>query len=272
MLNVENLTRNYGQLRALNGVSFSAARGEILGLLGPNGAGKSTAMKIITGFLAADEGTVTLETDVHRVEVHASPIAARRLTGWMPEVVPVYEDMRADDYLLFCAAARGVSASDARTRIAEIAAEIGLAPMLARPIRELSRGYRQRCGLAQALLHRPAVLVLDEPTSGLDPTQIAGLHEFLRTLAARDGVTVIFSTHILSEVEAVASRIAVLNRGRLIYDGTRDALVARFTSSSAPDTPVPHHNPFNDAFLALISDDNARANAGNASTPQEAAA
>lgn len=227
---IRNLTRRYGNVVALDDVSFAAAPGAVLGLLGPNGAGKSTAMKVITGFLAADQGTVEFvgrrgDADVG-IEVHSAPIACRALVGWMPEVVPVYEDMEADAYLRFVAAARGLATETAEHRLETLAREIGLVPMLHKPIRELSRGYRQRVGLAQALIHDPPVLVMDEPTSGLDPTQIAGLHEFLRNLAVREGKTILFSSHILSEVEAVADSIVVIDRGRMVYEGTCEGLQA----------------------------------------------
>jgi ABC-2 type transport system ATP-binding protein len=242
MLEAKELTRSYGTRTAVRRVSFSVADGEVLGLLGPNGAGKSTAMKIVAGFLAADSGEATIDG----VEVHADPLGARALVGWMPEVVPVYEDMEAGAYLDFCAHARGLSRSESRTRIAALSDELSITTALRRPIRELSRGYRQRCGLAQALLHAPRLLVLDEPTSGLDPTQIAGLHSYLRDLARSQRMSVVFSTHILPEVEAVADRIVVLNRGKVAFDGQRDALIQGEKAAN-----------FLDAFLACITRDNA---------------
>lgn len=221
-IRVTELGRSYGQVRALRGVSFGCEPGEIVGLLGPNGAGKSTAMKVMTGYLAADTGTVQFQAQPGGpvLEVHSHPMECRAMTGWMPESVPVYEDMRAGDFLRFAGAARGMDRGLARKRIAEVAEDIGLAPMLGRPVRELSRGYRQRVGLAQALLHDPAVVILDEPTSGLDPTQILGLHEYLVSLAKDGGKTVVFSSHILQEVEAISDRLVVVSRGECVFRGT----------------------------------------------------
>jgi len=231
---VTELSRSYGRVVALDRVSFMARPGEILGLLGPNGAGKSTAMKVITGFLAADSGTVHFDvlrgsqTETGAVaqslEVHDHPIACRELTGWMPESVPVYEDMEAAAFLKFVGDARGLDAATVRARTQSVADGIGLTPMLGRKIRELSRGYRQRVGLAQALLHDPPVVILDEPTSGLDPTQITGLHEYLLSLARDQRKTVIFSSHILSEVEAIADSLVVVARGNCVFTGTCEGM------------------------------------------------
>ncbi len=236
VLTVNALTKRYGSLTALDSASFVAHRGEVLGLLGPNGAGKTTAMKIVTGYMVADSGAVYFRTgNGSQAEVHQSPLSCRSLVGWMPENVPVYEDMDADQFLLFTAEVRGIKRSQALPRINQIADEIGLLPMLRRPVRELSRGYRQRVGLAQALLHDPPILILDEPTSGLDPTQLVGLHEYLRDLARRQSKTLIFSSHILPEVEAVADRIVLLARGKVVHDGTCDDLRTKHGGGNLTD-------------------------------------
>lgn len=222
MLTVHNLTRSYGDVRALDGVSFSVQTGSILGFLGPNGAGKSTAMKIICGFLAADDGHVHLDNE----EIHEHATALRARIGVLPEHAPLYNDMEVRDYLVFCGAARGLRRDMLARRLDAVVAQTALASMLLRPIHTLSRGYRQRVGLAQALIHEPKLLILDEPTSGMDPAQTRDIHVLLRELA-RSGVTVIFSTHVLSEVEAIADSLLIINRGRVLASGTKPEVLSK---------------------------------------------
>ncbi|MCK6438789.1 MAG: ABC transporter ATP-binding protein [Planctomycetes bacterium] len=220
MLNVEAISRSYGRFLALNGLSFSIGKGAILGFVGPNGAGKTTAMSIITGLLAADSGAVHLGDD----EVHATPSLVKSRIGFLPETPPLYTAMEVSEYLRFCGEARGMDRQQLGERLENVLANTGLSARRNMPISTLSRGYRQRAGLAQALLHDPDLLVLDEPTSGLDPAQILDMHELLRGLAAQ-GKIVIFSTHILSEVEAIASHILIINHGRCLAFGERSALL-----------------------------------------------
>lgn len=219
MLRVDQLSRSYGSTLALDQVSFHADAGEVLGFLGPNGAGKSTAMKIITGYIAADAGSV----HVDELEVHDHPMETRARIGALPENNPLYEDMEAREYLSFCGQMRGIKGKALREAIERAANDVGLSAMLAKPIRELSRGYRQRTGFAACLLHDPKLLILDEPTSGLDPSQIVEIHELMLKLAGQ-GKAIVFSTHILSEVQAVAERMVILNRGRVLAQGTPEQI------------------------------------------------
>lgn len=223
MIRVEDLTRDYGPVRALDSVSFEVGQNQILGFLGPNGAGKSTAMKIITTYLAPTSGRVTVDG----IDVSEDPIAVRRKIGYLPETNPLYVDMRVDEYLNFVARARGLSGALLRTRLDYVVQAAGISHVLKKEIQELSKGFKQRTGLAQALIHDPPVLVLDEPTSGLDPLQIVEIRNLVQELAKEK--TIIFSTHILSEISSTTDRVIIINDGRIIADGhvsalTRDAV------------------------------------------------
>ena len=218
MIRAENLTMHYGPVVALDRVSFEVKQGEIVGLLGPNGAGKSTTMKILTTYLHPTSGTAK----VGGVDVLDDPLAVRRIIGYLPEILPLYMDMEVREYLRFVAKARGLDGAKLRDRTDLVLDECGLRPMYRRVIRELSKGYKQRTALAQALIHDPDIIILDEPTSGLDPHQIVEIRQLIRNLAS--GRTVILSTHILQEVEATADRIVIINRGRIVGDGTIDEL------------------------------------------------
>jgi ABC-2 type transport system ATP-binding protein len=214
MIKAENLTMHYGPVVALKDVSFEVRRGEVVGLLGPNGAGKSTTMKILTTYLHPTSGTAK----VGGVDVLEDPLGVRRITGYLPEILPLYMDMEVRSYLGFVGKARGLSGARLRERTDVVLDECGLRPMYRRVIRELSKGYKQRTALAQALIHDPDVIILDEPTSGLDPHQIVEIRQLIRNLAA--GKTVILSTHILHEVETTADRIVIISQGRIVGDGT----------------------------------------------------
>jgi len=223
MIEVRGITKSFGTMRALDDVSFKLGRGEILGFLGPNGAGKSTTMKIITTFLAADQGQVTVDG----IDVLERPLDVRRRIGYLPENVPLYLDMNVHEYLTFVGQARGLSAGQLRTRLEWCVEECGLRTEYKKTIGELSKGYKQRTGLAQALIHDPDILILDEPTSGLDPLQILGIRALIKRLAGEK--TIIFSTHILQEVSPVTDRVVIINEGRIIADGnigdlSRDAM------------------------------------------------
>lgn len=218
MIRVQNLTRDYGPVRALDEVSFEVGENQVLGFLGPNGAGKSTAMKIITTYIAPTSGVVTVDG----IDVTEDPIAVRRKIGYLPETNPLYIDMRVDEYLDFCARARGLSGADLRRRLDYVIEAAGIGHMLKKEIQELSKGYKQRTGLAQALIHDPPVLVLDEPTSGLDPLQIVEIRKLVQELAREK--TIIFSTHILSEIASTTDRVIIINGGRIIADGHVSAL------------------------------------------------
>jgi ABC-2 type transport system ATP-binding protein len=213
MIEVRDVTKRFGNTLALDRVSFSVAPGKILGFLGPNGAGKSTTMKIITTFLAPDSGAV----EVGGIDVLEQPLAVRGRIGYLPENVPLYHDMNVDEYLTFVGRARGLTGARLRDRLAWCVEACGLRTEYKKRIQELSKGYKQRTGLAQALIHDPDILILDEPTSGLDPLQIIGIRKLIGSLAGQK--TVIFSTHILQEVSPVTDRVVIINEGRIIADG-----------------------------------------------------
>ncbi len=221
MIKANKLTMHYGPVVALRDVSFEVRRGEIVGLLGPNGAGKSTAMKILTTYLHPTSGTA----QVGGINILDNPLAVRKIIGYLPEVLPLYMDMEVRAYLDFVGRARGLTGAKLKERTDIVIEECGLRPMYRKIIRELSKGFRQRTGLAQALIHDPDIIVLDEPTSGLDPHQIVEIRRLIRNLASSK--TVILSTHILQEVEAMADRIVIINQGRIVGDGTIEELRKR---------------------------------------------
>jgi len=215
---IENLSKSYGAQRAVDNISFHVNTGEILGFLGPNGAGKTTTMKMITGYLGIEEGDVKLGG----TSVREKADTTKKHIGYLPEHNPLYLDMPVLDYLRFCAELEGVGKALIPERIVKMVRLCGLNAEKHKKIGELSKGYRQRVGLAQAMLHDPAVLVLDEPTTGLDPNQIIEIRKLIRDLGKEK--TVILSTHILPEVEATCDRILIINRGRIVADGTADTL------------------------------------------------
>ncbi|MFY0607065.1 MAG: ATP-binding cassette domain-containing protein [Cyclobacteriaceae bacterium] len=215
---VENLTKKYGEQKAVNDISFEIKTGEVVGFLGPNGAGKSTTMKIITCFMAPSSGDVRLDED----SIHSNPEIIKKKIGYLPENNPLYLDMPIVDYLRFTAEVQGVAKADIPGRIAEMIERCGLDREKHKNINELSKGYRQRVGLAQAMIHDPEVLILDEPTTGLDPNQIVEIRKLIKDLGKEK--TVILSSHILSEVEATCDRILIINKGRIVADGTSATL------------------------------------------------
>ena len=221
VLEARSLSKHFGTFAALHDVSFTLNAGEIVGFLGPNGAGKSTTMKILTGFLAPGGGSAT----VCGHDLVADPLACRRAIGYLPEELPLYLDMRVDAYLDHVARLKGIPAAERRRAVLESIEAAWLKEQATRHIRKLSKGNRQRVGLAQALLARPPLISRDEPTNGLDPTQVANFRDLLRSLAGRH--TILLSTHILGEVEAVCSRVVVVHRGRTIADEPVEALRAR---------------------------------------------
>jgi ABC-2 type transport system ATP-binding protein len=220
MISVENLTKRYGDRTAVSDVSFSVRKGEIIGFLGPNGAGKSTTMRMITGYLAPSSGRVS----VGGFDMERDPLKAKALIGYLPEVVPLYPEMSVFDYLKFVAALKGIPGKEHRARIDAIVERCWLTQYRNRLISHLSKGYRQRVGLAQALIHNPPVLILDEPTSGLDPKQIIETRDLIRNL--KGDHTVILSTHILPEVQNVCSRVMIINQGKVVAEDSPDRLEA----------------------------------------------
>jgi ABC-2 type transport system ATP-binding protein len=225
MIEVKNLTKRYGAKVAVDNISFSVDSGEILGFLGPNGAGKTTTMNIITGYLSSNEGTVT----VGGKEILEDPIKVKSQIGYLPEQPPLYMDMTVKEYLYFLYDLNRVKA-DKKSHVDEICEQVRIADVKKRLIKNLSKGYRQRVGLAQALLGSPPVLILDEPTIGLDPKQIIEMRSLIHELGQRR--TIILSSHILSEIQAVCTRIVIINQGSLVADGTPEAISRSISGTS----------------------------------------
>lgn len=221
MLEIRGLKKYFGPIRAVEDVSFQVAKGEVLGFLGPNGAGKSTTMKMITGFLAPTAGTAI----VCGHDVETDPIAAKKRIGYLPEGAPAYPDMTPAAFLDFVGAIRGFDGAERADRVALAVDRVQLAGVLHQPIDTLSKGFKRRVGLAQALLHDPDVLILDEPTDGLDPNQKHEVRELIRRISPEKAIVI--STHILEEVDAICSRAIVIARGRVLADGTPEALEKR---------------------------------------------
>lgn len=221
MIEISNLTKNFDEFTAIDNLSFNVKEGEVLGFLGPNGAGKSTTMKLITGFLAASHGSVSI--DGH--DISKSPIEAKSLMGYLPEGAPSYGDMTTSEFLIFVAEVRGYRGEEITKRVQRVLDEVELNSVSYQTIETLSKGFKRRVGLAQAIMHDPKVLILDEPTDGLDPNQKHHVRELIKSLA-RDKI-VIISTHILEEVTAVCSRAIIIAQGKIVADGTPAELEAR---------------------------------------------
>jgi ABC-2 type transport system ATP-binding protein len=220
MINVSHISKNYGSTRAVQDVSFEVEQGEVLGFLGPNGAGKSTTIRMLTCFIPADAGSARIagyDVKTHSIEI-------RRQIGYLPENNPLYMDMGVLEYLYFAAGMRAIPPGKHKDAVRRVVERCGLGPMAARTIGELSKGYRQRLGLAQALIHDPAILILDEPTIGLDPHQIIGMRNLIREIGREK--TVVLSSHILPEVAATCDRVLIMNNGRIVGSGTPAELSA----------------------------------------------
>ncbi len=226
-LQVLHLTKYYGQQKAVNDISFEISKGEIVGFLGPNGAGKSTTMKIATGYLPPSSGTVMVEG----MDVLDHSLNVRKVTGYLPEHNPLYLDMFVHEYLHFVGRVYDIQPGNLKKRIPEIIEQCGLRLEQNKKIEQLSKGFRQRVGIAQALIHDPAVLILDEPTSGLDPNQILEIRKLIKEISANK--TVIFSTHILQEVQALCDRVIVINLGEIVADDTVEHLMRSQSKSAA---------------------------------------
>ncbi len=227
MIKVSNLKKSYGSHKALHGISFSVETGHVYGLLGPNGAGKSTTMNIITGCLAPSDGTV----QINGYDIFSEPKQAKKSIGYLPEQPPLYLDMKVNEYLDFVGRAKGLYGSELYSEIDDVIEQTGLSEVAFRLIKNLSKGYRQRVGIAQAMLGNPEIIILDEPTVGLDPIQIIEIRELIRSLAQSH--TVILSSHILSEISAVCDRIMIISRGRLVANDTIEGLLSTYGSFSA---------------------------------------
>lgn len=225
MIEVQHLTKRYGRVTAVDDVNFRVEQGEILGFLGPNGAGKTTTMRILTGYMPATEGKAV----VAGFDVFDQPVEAKRRIGYLPETPPLYPDMTVSEYLTFVAKIKGVASADRRRRIQEVMERTRIADMADRHCAKLSKGYRQRVGLAQAIVHNPDVLILDEPTAGLDPKQIIQTRELIKELAGSH--TIVLSTHILPEVSQTCQRVVIINKGRVVAVDTPDNLTSRLRGS-----------------------------------------
>lgn len=221
MIRVENLSKRYGDFLAVDNLSFHVGKGEVVGFLGPNGAGKTTTMKMITGFMEPSTGLVKVDG----VDVFASPVEAKKKIGYLPENPPVYAEMRVEEYLTFVANLRLVPKQRVKERVETVMEQMGLQGMRRRLIQFLSKGYRQRVGIAQALVAEPEVLILDEPTVGLDPKQVIEIRELIRSLKGKH--TIVLSTHILPEVQALCERIIVINGGKLVAQDTIQSLARK---------------------------------------------
>lgn len=223
MIEVSNVSRVFGTFRAVNDVSFSIPTGQIVGLLGPNGAGKTTTMRMITGFLKPTSGTIKIDG----TDITENPVESKRKIGYMPESAPLYGDMIVDDYLRYIAR---MQQQDENVKVPLLCRECGLEEVMHKNIGELSRGYRQRVGLAHALMNDPEILILDEPTSGLDPNQVEDVRALIKEIGKTR--TVIISTHILSEVEMLCSRVIIISGGKLVADSPTDQLRTRYGNAA----------------------------------------
>ncbi len=226
MIEVEHLTKRYGTVTAVDDVSFRVNKGEILGFLGPNGAGKTTTMRVLTGYMPATDGRAA----VAGYDVFDHPIEAKQRTGYLPETPPLYPDMTVREYLHFVAKIKGVAPKDRAARVDQVMTRTWVADMANRACGKLSKGYRQRVGLAQALIHNPEVLILDEPTAGLDPKQINETRRLIKALAGDH--TIILSTHILTEVEQTCQRVVIINKGKVVAEDTPENLTRRLRGSA----------------------------------------
>jgi ABC-2 type transport system ATP-binding protein len=233
MIEIEGLTKSFGPFVAVAGINLKVERGEVLGFLGPNGAGKSTTMKMITGYLAPSSGRVR----VCGFDVENESLRAQRKVGYLPEGAPAYADMTPRQFLAFIAEIRGYSSAEAKKRVADAVVKTELDPVLDQPIDTLSKGFKRRVGLAQAVLHDPPVLVMDEPTDGLDPNQKHSVRLLLRAMAPSKAIIV--STHLLEEVEAICTRAVIIDRGRIVADGTPAELLARSRHHNAVTLALP---------------------------------
>ncbi|MBF0161641.1 MAG: ABC transporter ATP-binding protein [Magnetococcales bacterium] len=227
MIEISDLTRNYGPTKALDGIGFQVQRGEVMGFLGPNGAGKTTAMRILAGILAPTEGSV----HVAGLDMIANPVAARSKIGFLPESPPIYDEMTVREYLTYLAALRQVPKAKVRSAVEHTMERCGLKHTADRLLRNLSKGYRQRAGIAQAIVHSPEVVILDEPTVGLDPIQIREIRQLIRELGGEHSV--LLSTHILPEVRVTCNRVAVINQGRIVANDTLEGLEQKASGTGA---------------------------------------
>ena len=248
MIQVEGVTKRYGTTTAVNNISFAVERGEIVGFLGPNGAGKTTTMRILTGFLPPSEG----KASVAGFDVLEEPIEVKKRIGYLPESPPVYTEMEVDSYLEFVARIKGIPSAEVASRVDAALERVSIGHVRSKLIGKLSKGYRQRVGLAQALIHSPDVLILDEPTVGLDPKQIIEIRELIQSLAGEH--TIMLSTHILSEVASTCNRIIILNEGEIEASDTPENLTARLQGSESVELEIDGPTEEIEARLTALED------------------
>ncbi len=220
MITLKNVTKYFGRVKAVNDLSFSVDSGEVIGFLGPNGAGKTTTLRMMTGFLAPDKGSISIDG----IDIEKDPVAAQKKIGYLPENNPLYKNMQVAEFLDLAARLHQIPRSECASATDFVVHAVGIEKMYYRPISELSKGFRQRTGIAAALIHRPEIIIMDEPTEGLDPNQRGDIRELIKDLAKKH--TVIMSTHVMQEASAVCSRLLILNKGKLIADGTASELSA----------------------------------------------
>lgn len=232
MINVKQLTKNYGDRCVINNLNFTIKKGEVVGFLGPNGAGKTTTMKIITGFMAASSGQVCIDGD----DVYEHPLIVKSKIGYLPETPPVYTDMRVNDYLSFVARLKKVSPSLINENIEYALMQTQLQDVKKRLIKNLSKGYKQRVGIAGALVSKPPILILDEPTVGLDPKQVAEIRKLIISLRGKH--TILLSTHVLSEVQSICERVIIINKGEIIAEDSLEAISRKSTTATQFEVDV----------------------------------
>jgi ABC-2 type transport system ATP-binding protein len=246
MIAISDLSKVYGATHALRGITFEVPRGQVVGFLGPNGAGKSTTMKILTGFVRPTEGGVK----VAGIDVTQTPVEAQKRIGYLPESNPLYDEMMVQEYLEYLAEVRHIPVSERDSRIEGVIARCGIAPVRGKNISQLSKGYRQRVGLAAAILHDPDLLILDEPTTGLDPNQVLEIRDLIKELGQEK--TVLMSTHILPEVEATCSRVLVIADGEIVTDSPTESLTTEMSSIEVLLAPREGKDASLDAMLTML--------------------
>ena len=237
MISINNLSKYFGETRAVDGISLEIPEGRILGILGPNGAGKTTTLRMLTGFLSPTSGSVV----INDIDAGSNPLEIKKLIGYLPESSPIYTDMLVYDYLKYIADIRNISPSMISDRLQELADLCGIREGMHMGVSTLSKGYKQRVGLALALMDDPEILILDEPTSGLDPNQIAEIRTIIKEIGKKK--TIIFSTHILSEAEATCDRVVIMNKGKLVADGTTDMLKGDNSGNNITRITMEHTDP-----------------------------
>lgn len=244
MISINNISKSFGGTKAVDGISLEIPVGQILGILGPNGAGKTTTLRMLTGFTKPSSGFI----DINGINTEENPIKVKKLIGYLPESSPLYSDMLVNDYLTFIADIKNIAPSSVMNRLQELSDLCGIREVMHKSVSALSKGYKQRVGLALALMDDPEILILDEPTSGLDPNQIAEIRSIIKEIGKKK--TIIFSTHILSEAEATCNRVVIMNKGKLVADGSTEMLKGDKSGENIINLTLEHidHKKIKDLF------------------------